>query len=120
MKRSLEFDMVACIGPSVDLPPRPPPVVVAQRSPPLPPSPPPERCPTPDPMDVLSPEQASLAMLLSAGALGDGHGPEVVGAPSAPPPLRMGVIQPDPHAGVFRDVGGVKKWMEGGCVMADC
>ena len=103
--------MVACIGPSVDLP-----------LPPLPPpprSPPRERCPTPDPMDVLSPEQASLAMLLNAGALGDGRGPEVDTAPIAPPPVRVSAIQPDPHAGVFRDVGGLKKWIEGGCVMTD-
>lgn len=114
MKRALDFDLAACIGTAAEWAPPSPPV---QR----------ERCRTPDPMDVLPPEQASLAMLLVAGALGDGSG-EPAPAPLAAPPVlraetlpsaRIGPIPPDPHAGLFRDVGGLKKWIDGGCVMTD-
>ena len=112
MKRAWDFDLAACIGTAADWAPPPPP---AER----------ERCRTPDPMDVLPPEQASLAMLLTAGALGDGSG-EPAPIVLAPPPVlridplpvaRVGPIPPDPHSGLFRDVGGLKKWIEGGCVM---
>ena len=114
MKRALEFDLAACIGTATEWAPPPPPPV-------------PERCRTPDPMDVLPPEQASLAMLLSAGALGDGSWTAPAPALAAPPPLRVevlpparvGPIPPDPHAGLFRDVGGLKKWIAGGCVMGN-
>ena len=50
----------------------------------------PPRCATPDPLDMLSPEQAMLASLLNVGALGSGT---IVVAPQpAPPPL----LQPPP------------------------
>ena len=81
----------------------------------------PPRCATPDPLDMLSPEQAMLASLLNVGALGSGT---VVVAPQpAPPPL----LQPPPpqpvpprpleatptrgSPGILSEYGGIKGWM---------
>jgi hypothetical protein len=68
----------------------------------------PPRCPTPDPLSVLSPEQAMLASLLNGGALGDGGE-----APRREPPSAGGA--PNWHRngspGILREEGGVKQWM---------
>ena len=97
----------------------------------------PPRCPTPDPMDVLPPEQALLAALLASGSLGDGGQTFAAPVPAFAPPT----LQPNPpgpsgpsgpsglpgppadpgealdpnalrHAGLFREEGGIKQWMK--------
>ena len=88
----------------------------------------PPRCATPDPLDMLSPEQAMLASLLNVGALGGG-GTTVVAPPQpAPPPLQPPLQPPPPlqpvptphpleatsargPPGILSEYGGIKGWM---------
>ena len=78
-------------------------------------------------MDVLPPQQALLAALLTSGSLGDGGQTFAAPTPAFAPPT----LQPEPpgpseppeepgealdaealrHAGLFREEGGIKQWM---------
>jgi hypothetical protein len=67
----------------------------------------PPRCLTPDPLSVLSPEQALLASLLDGGALGG----EVPCREPAPPTGSAPNWHRNGSPGILREEGGVKAWM---------
>lgn len=80
----------------------------------------PPRCATPDPLDMLSPEQAMLASLLNVGALGGGGTTVVAPQPPLQPPPPLQPV-PTPHPleatsargppGILSEYGGIKGWM---------
>ena len=84
----------------------------------------PPRCATPDPLDMLSPEQAMLASLLNGGAL-DARPPPPAPPLPAQPPQVSGMLQPPPlpppsdvckrlargPPGILSEYGGVRGWM---------
>ena len=73
----------------------------------------PPRCATPDPLDMLSPEQAMLASLLNVGALGGGGtivvAPQPPLQPPTPRPLEATSARGPP--GILSEYGGIKGWM---------
>ena len=84
----------------------------------------PPRCATPDPLDMLSPEQAMLASLLNVGALGGGGTIVVAPQPAPPPPPVPPPVPPPPPPrpppeatpargppGILSEYGGIKGWM---------
>jgi hypothetical protein len=88
----------------------------------------PPRCATPDPLDMLSPEQAMLASLLNGGALGDGGGggggggggaipqPPPAQPPAPPPPVPPPAQPARGPPGILSEYGGIKGWRaERGC-----
>ena len=74
----------------------------------------PPRCATPDPLDMLSPEQAMLASLLNVGALGSGGTIVVAPQPAPPPPPPPRPLETTPARGppgILSEYGGIKGWM---------
>ncbi len=81
----------------------------------------PPRCATPDPLDMLSPEQAMLASLLNGGAVHARPPPPAPPLPAQPPPAQPPPLPPPPDVckrsacgppGILSEYGGVRGWMD--------
>ena len=84
------------------------------------PSPPPPRPLTPEPIDTLPEPMRRIAELIGSNELPT-EAPAIPSAPFQMPPLlntvvsepmmRTGPISPDPHSGVLREEGGIRRWL---------